>query len=117
MRWRQAEWPGEQLKFLEPDARGFFDSLPDLVTIYRGCNRSRVRGISWTTDRAVAEAFWRGHRNIRWPDPVLAEAFVPKEAVFAPFVGRQESELVIDPRRLRRLTVIDWVPSEAAGAN
>ena len=104
--WFGLEWPGSE--FLEPDAHAFFDFLPDPVTIFRGCSRPRVRGVSWTTDKAVAEAFACGHRGIRVPDPVLAEALVPKEAVFAAFVGREESELVIDPRRARHITMKEW---------
>lgn len=34
----------------EEDAQKF-DALPDLVAVYRGCARYRLRGLSWTTDR------------------------------------------------------------------
>ena len=64
--WFGLEWPGSE--FLEPDAHAFFDFLPDPVTIFRGCSRPRVRGVSWTTDKAVAEAFACGHRGIRFQD-------------------------------------------------
>jgi hypothetical protein len=39
------------LAYLQGDDRGFFDSLPDLIEVFRGCSRPRVRGVSWTTDR------------------------------------------------------------------
>jgi hypothetical protein len=42
------------------------------------------------------------------PDPVVAEAVVEREAVFAVLHSRNESELLIDPRRLRKLTVHKW---------
>jgi hypothetical protein len=60
--------------------------------------------MSWTLDRKVAEAFARGHR-VLVDDPVVAEAVVEREAVFAVLHERQESELLIDPRRLRKLIV------------
>jgi hypothetical protein len=42
------------------------------------------------------------------PDPVVAEAVVEREAVFAVLNERKESELLIDPRRLRKLVVQKW---------
>ena len=73
--------------------------------MHRGCSRPRVRGVSWTTDRAVAKTFARGHRGIRLPEPVVATAMVPKAAIFATFTERNESEIVLDPRRLRRVRI------------
>jgi hypothetical protein len=35
--------------FLELDARAFYDALPPVVSIWRGCERGRERGLSWTT--------------------------------------------------------------------
>jgi hypothetical protein len=83
------------------------------LTIYRGGTRSRVRGLSWTTSRAVAEKFAHGHRGIRVPDPVIAEAVVEQAAVFLAIDGRNESEVLIDPRRLRKLKVHAYTPDAA----
>jgi hypothetical protein len=78
---------------------------PGMRQIWRGCSRARVRGISWTTDRTVAERFARGHRGIRVPNSVVAEAYVDETAVFAEIDGRSEHERLVDPRRLRRLVI------------
>src|SRR3972149_6292917 len=43
--------------YMENGAAAFFDRLPALVSIYRGCARYRLRGLSWTTDRQVAMTF------------------------------------------------------------
>jgi hypothetical protein len=51
-------------KFQSQSDREFYDSLPDLVTVYRGCGASRVRSLSWTTEKSTAEEFARGHRVI-----------------------------------------------------
>jgi hypothetical protein len=88
---------------LSPEARSFFDALPAPGTIYRGCSRRRIRGVAWTTDRAVAEHFAHGDRGIPVPDPVIATATIAKSAVFTAVVDRNEAELIIDPRRLRAL--------------
>jgi hypothetical protein len=90
---------------LSDDGRAFLDRLRKPVQVYRGCSRQRVRGISWTADPKVAEEFARGHRGIGVPDPVIASAVIPATAVFAVLVDRDESEIVLDPRRLAKLTI------------
>jgi hypothetical protein len=47
---------------LAEEARGRLDSLPPTIEIYRGCQRFRERGLSWTTDVSVAQGFARGNR-------------------------------------------------------
>jgi hypothetical protein len=94
--------------FLRGDDRAFFDGLPDLVRVYRGCSWGRARGVSWTTVREVAERFAHGHRGIRVPWPAVASAMIPKSAIFGTYTEREESEVVIDPRRLRQLEVVKW---------
>jgi hypothetical protein len=56
--------------------------LPDMVRVYRGCSRPRVRGLSWTLDRKIAEGFAYGHRCMPTALPVIAEAIVPQAAIF-----------------------------------
>jgi hypothetical protein len=115
---RQAHSSVAAVKFMTDEAARFFDALPEPVPVYRGCARYRVRGLSWTTDRAVAMKFARGMRFDGEPHRVLAEAIVPKQAIFAVFIDRQESEIVLDPRRLRKLRLVpvvhDWNVETAA---
>jgi hypothetical protein len=99
---RQACAQVDLADFLGPAERRFFDSLPSVVTVWRGCEQGRERGLSWTTDRATAEGFARGKRYIN-KNPTLVRAEIPKRHIFAVFVGRNESEIVVDPRRLRKL--------------
>lgn len=81
-----------------PELESFFYSgLPDKVTIYRGCSLKRLRGLSWTTDLAVAAGFALGHRGIATPSPVVAQAVVSKVELLCVHTGRQESEVLIDP--------------------
>ena len=87
---------------LEPDALTFYTRLPDPVQIWRGCERGRERGLSWTVDRAIAEGFARGKRCVN-QHPTLAAAEIPKQHIFGVFLDRKESELAVDPRRLREL--------------
>jgi hypothetical protein len=89
---------------LPPDGRSFYDQLPDLVSVWRGCERGRERGLHWTMDQATAEKFASGRRCIN-PEPTLARAQIPKRHILAVFLDRDESEIVLDPRRLRNLIV------------
>jgi hypothetical protein len=57
----------------------------------------------WTTDRAVAEGFAIGKRY-RNRVPTLVHAEIPKPHIFAVFVNREERDIVLNPRRLRKLS-------------
>jgi hypothetical protein len=97
-----------------PDGGIFHEDLPDLIEVWRGTDRTRVRNMSWTTDRKVAETFATGMRGGAFPDPVVAHAFIPKQWVFYASNDRSEAEVVLDPRRLRKLTIEPFVISKTA---
>lgn len=78
----------------------FYKALPDIVTVFRGCSKDRVLGISWTTDVAVAEEFARGHRGMSPPNRVVARARIPRSEIFTVVVHREESEIVLNPSEL-----------------
>lgn len=80
------------------DGGRFWSQLPDDLTLYRGCSRSHVEAISWTTNRSVAEGFAWGHRGIRVPDAVVATATIRKAEIFAATDARTESEVICLPR-------------------
>lgn len=103
---------GSAAEYLEGRNKEFYDSLPALVTIYRGCSLPFVRGMAWTTNRSVAEAFASGHRGIPVRDAVIATALIPKDAIFTVMTDRNEDEVVINWRRLRRLTTQAWQSRE-----
>ncbi|MGU3358921.1 hypothetical protein ACLBWX_01165 [Methylobacterium sp. M6A4_1b] len=83
----------------EDSDRAFYASLPDRITVYRGCDMDRVMGLAWTTDKAVALGFTKGHRGISVPNPVLASAFVRKHNILGTYQQRQEREILVDPAR------------------
>lgn len=93
------------LSYATDAERAFYDRLPNWITIYRGCSRDRVFGLSWTLDRKVAERFARGHRGIMVPDPVIAEAKVRTREILAVFTDRKEAEVLIDFTRLQRVKI------------
>jgi hypothetical protein len=81
----------------------FFESLPEVVTVYRGCSRERVNGISWTINREVAKDFTRGHRGIYVPDPIIVTATVKKSEIMAVFVDRAEQEIICVAKEIRNI--------------
>ena len=77
-------------------------SLPDLVTVYRGCDRSVLTGASWSLDRSVAEGFPFIPRY-RALDPVLVTATVPRHRILAIKLGREEEEIITFNARRRKV--------------
>jgi hypothetical protein len=51
----------------------------------------------------------RNPGGLRVPDPVIASATIPKQHIIFVNDDRNEAEIVVDPRRLRKLTVSDYV--------
>jgi hypothetical protein len=88
----------------------FFDALPAQVRVFRGCSRERVRGVSWTLDRRIAEGFAQGHRFIPVPDPIIASAIIDKSVVFLASDERHENEVLLDPDHLRELELVKGEP-------
>lgn len=82
-----------------------YRALEDTVTVYRGVtpyNRRNVKGLSWTLDRERAE--WFAHRF--GEDGTVYTAQISKEYIFAIFNGRNEAEVVVDPKKLENVVVV-----------
>ena len=68
-------------------------ALPDVVTIYRGCQKGiNEHGLSWTLDKSIAQ--WFSTRLERDGEPIVLERTVPKSDIIAVFTGRGESEVI-----------------------
>jgi hypothetical protein len=89
---------------LPEDERAWFAALPPIVQIYRGCQKGRERGLSWTARIDVAAGFAIGKRCHN-AEPVLMTAVIPKQHILGVSLERREHEIVADPRRLRQLRV------------
>jgi hypothetical protein len=101
--WEHRDALLDLLRFHQPNefqidagSRAFYEGLPDVIDAYRGCSRSRLYGLSWSTDRAVAASFANGHRAIPVPDPIVAHITIAKPAILAVFTDRGESEILVD---------------------
>jgi len=60
-----------------------YNSLPDLVTVYRGNDAQRIVGLSWSTKLEVAESFARGHRVTNNANPVVATTTIAKSEIIS----------------------------------
>lgn len=80
-----------------------FQELDDVVTVYRGVtpyNAENVKALSWTLDRETAE--WFAHRY--GEQGTVYEAQIEKEHICAVFLGRNEAEVILDPKHLMELS-------------
>ena len=93
-RWR----PYWSLDFMSPDDRATYSHFPDEgITIFRGQDRNRRLGLSWTINREVAEGFARGHRNFRYRNLIVLQAVIDKSSIA--FVSNdQEAQIVLFAR-------------------
>jgi hypothetical protein len=90
------------------------------VRLFRGesaFNRKRrTYGMSWTTDRSVAQSFAENHRDICGGGTVLLETVAPKDAIVCvPHLQVEEAhqieaEYIVDRRRLRAVGVLNRLP-------
>lgn len=86
--------------YLNESEKAWMLAVDQCFTVYRGCDESRIDGISWTTDQSVAESFARGHRCIRNPNPVIVSAECHQRDVLMAINDREEFEIIVDPSRL-----------------
>jgi len=99
------------------------------MTIFRGVTNSPrylARGLSWTTD--LEKARWFSHRldhlldpklkgmGVKQvPQPTVWSAQISPEGILALFYDQNELEVIVNPRRLRKLRLIEqttpvWPP-------
>ena len=77
--------------------------LDDTVTVYRGVttiNSDNLLALLWTLDYETADWFARRFDE----DGTVYKAQIDKEHIFALFNGRDESEVVLDPKYLKDIT-------------
>lgn len=87
---------------MDEEERDILHNLENPVTVYRGVtsyNAKNVKALSWTLDKKVAQ--WFAHRY--GEQGTVYQAQVRKEDIYAIFTGRNESEVIVDPKQLVNL--------------
>lgn len=85
---------------MEEDELLAYNKLDDKLTVYRGVKpKSSTKALSWTTDIKTAQWF-----ADRWEkNGKVYKAQIDKKYVFAYFLGRGESEVVLDYHKLENV--------------
>lgn len=87
------------------EERKRLSEMDDTITIYRGVtpyNAKNVRALSWTTDIKKAEWF----ANRFGQSGTVYKTQISKAKVLAYFMGRGESEIIVNPKELKNLQAI-----------
>lgn len=88
---------------MDKDEYREFQGLSDTLTVYRGVtayNAENVKALSWTLNRQIAEWF----ANRFGEDGTVYKATIAKEHIYALFNGRNESEVIVNPKYLTDIT-------------
>jgi len=102
------EYTRPQLLMYEKEEYDAYKELPNLITVYRGLQRnSRVRALSWTTELPIAMWFAKRFDN----HGEVWQAQIRKKDVYMFTNNRNEYEVVLNPRRLHKLKLLD-IPRE-----
>ncbi len=96
--------------------RAYLATLPEIVTVYRGYNRGHRSGWSWTLSEERAGWFARRFWFLDKTDPRVAVGTAARGDIIAYFAERQESEIVVNPSRVRgvRSHTVDVSPIATA---
>ena len=85
---------------MEEEELEVYNSLPDIVTVYRGVtsyNNKKIKVLSWTIDPDVAK--WFANRYEEHGQVYVAT--ISKKHILAYFGGRSEHEVIVDPSKLK----------------
>lgn len=84
---------GPLLQMMSTEEQEVFNSLPDTVTVYRGCGSVNRKGCSWSLDREIATSFPTFSRY-KVDDPMLIKGVVKKNKILAVKLCREEQEVI-----------------------
>ena len=74
-------------------------------------NAKNVKALSWTLDRDTAE--WFAHRF--GENGTVYGAQIHKSHIYAYFSGRNEDEVIVDPKHLTEITQIQAMEHQVMG--
>ncbi len=110
--WVDSESPGINLKMwllllrskrpgrenlMDEVELSFLSALPNTLTIYRGSHFKHRKSLAWTTSHDMAE--WFATRFSAGGE--VFTGTVNKSDIFAYFTGRDENEILVDPRFIK----------------
>lgn len=92
---------------LDVRERVAFDELPNMVPVWHGLEREddRTLGLSWTTDKGVADWFAQRFARFNRRPAYIAGGLVHKQHVKAYLLGRGEHEIIAFPDKVDQIVV------------
>jgi hypothetical protein len=84
---------GPVVEMMNPQEVTSHQSLPDHVTVFRGCGPNNIQGACWSLDIDIAKRFPSMNRY-RQVQPLLVTATVKKDSVLAIKLNRDEAEII-----------------------
>lgn len=90
---------------MDEGERAMLNALETPVTVYRGVtsyNAKNVKALSWTLDEKVAQ--WFAHRY--GEQGTVYKAQIRKDHIYAVFTGRNEAEVIVDPKELHNISQV-----------
>lgn len=96
---------------MDKDEYKKFTDLPESITVYRGVNEynaENIKALSWTLNKDTAEWFANRFGN----NGTVYQAEIEKQHIFAVFDGRNESEVIVDPKYLTDITEVQDMTSD-----
>ena len=95
----------DKTMIMTDEERKRLSEFGETVTVYRGVtpyNARNVKALSWTVDKKKAE--WFAHRF--GENGTVYTARIKKADVLAFFMGRNESEIVLNPKKLEQISAV-----------
>jgi uncharacterized protein len=93
-------------EMMNAEENAAYDMLTDTVTVYRGCDVARKKGICWSLDEEVANAF-PFQARFKANSPVLIRARAKKDRILAIKLDRNETELIVFSPRVSKIRDAD----------
>ncbi len=95
----------DKVALMTEQERKLLSEFNDTVTIYRGVtsyNAKNIKALSWTIDKKKAE--WFAHRF--GENGTVYKSQISKDKILAYFIGRGESEIIVNPKDLKQIKAI-----------
>ena len=100
-------YPEHRDHFMDEREKVFLQSLPDQIRVFRGHQRWNQKGFSWTLAYNIAVWFGNRYALPGYDNKVkVSEGVVRKSDIVGLVFGRNEMEVVVDPRHLSGLKVM-----------
>lgn len=95
-------YPDHRDSFMDEDEKKLLQSLPDQIKVFRGHQSRNQKGFSWTLD--YTKAVWFGQRYTTMAGQArVSQGVVQKSDIIGLVLGRNEKEVVVDPRHVHFL--------------